>query len=114
MLAEDDASVRRFLEVILRRAGYDVASAEEGASALQTALSEKFDACVFDAIMPNLSGYELCRIFKQHPDLKDIPLVILSGRESEECAEADAYLIKTAHLQDELLLALSRLLEKKG
>jgi len=113
LLAEDDSSVRRFLEIMLRRAGYVVISAEDGATALQKSLENSIDIAVFDAMMPNLTGYELCRIFRQHPNLQNIPLVILSGLETETASEADAYIVKTSKMQKELLQVLKKLLDAK-
>ena len=109
LLADDDAALRRLLEVVLNRAGYEVTSAEDGMDAMQKASATVFDALVADAIMPNLSGYELCRIFRNHPDWQRIPLVLLSGLEAEKEFEADVHLVKTANLQEELLAALNRL-----
>lgn len=111
LLAEDDAAVRRLLEVVLGRAGYHVLSAADGAVALQKALENKFDIGVFDAVMPNLNGYELCRILRQQPTLKKIPLVILSGLENEIVPDADVCLLKTSEMQSELLKVLTQLLE---
>jgi CheY-like chemotaxis protein len=113
LLAEDDSSVRRFLEITLRRAGYVVISAEDGAMALQKSLENRVDIAVLDAIMPNLTGHELCRIFRQHPSLQNIPLVILSGLETQTVSEADAYIVKTSNMQEELLQVLKKLLTAK-
>jgi DNA-binding response OmpR family regulator len=113
LLAEDDEAMRRFLEVILRRAGYAVYATEDGAQALQTALEKPFDMGVFDATMPNLSGYDLCRFLKQHPEHSAKPLIILSGKEAEIGVEADAYLLKTADLRHELLELVARLLQSQ-
>jgi CheY-like chemotaxis protein len=110
LLADDDRAMRRFLEVVLRREGYEVTAADDGAAAMQLALTQEFEACVFDAMMPNLTGYELCRIFKQHPQLKTIPIVILSGLDGEETnSEINARIVKTANLQNELLQTLNQL-----
>ena len=110
LLADDDRAMRRFLEVVLRREGYEVTAADDGAAAMQLALTEEFEACVFDAMMPNLTGYELCRIFKQHPQLRTIPIVILSGLDGEETnSEINARIVKTANLQNELLQILNQL-----
>ncbi len=79
LLAEDDDSMRRFLEVILRKANYDVVSAEDGLVAMKAALENEFDAVVADAVMPNMTGYDLCRMLRQNADKKQIPLIILSG-----------------------------------
>ena len=58
LLAEDDRALRRFLEVVLQRAGYDVIPAADGLEAMKIALSSNIDIVVTDAMMPNLSGHE--------------------------------------------------------
>jgi len=118
LIAEDDAAMRRFLEITLERAGYEVVSAEDGLAAMKIALSEKFDAVVADAVMPNLTGHDLCRMLRQNPDFKNAALVILSGLEQEISANveqhcADAYLVKGANLKEELTANLSRLTAEK-
>lgn len=119
LLAEDDASMRRFLEVTLQRAGYEVVSAEDGLAAMETALSEKFDVVLADAVMPNLTGHDLCRMLRQNPDFKTVPLIILSGLEHEVSANkeqdcADAYMVKGANLKDELVENLTRIIAEKN
>lgn len=116
LLAEDDVSMRRFVEIILQKANYRVVSAEDGLAAMQCALSEDFDAVVADAMMPNLTGHDLCRIMRQNPQTKKIPFVILSGLEQQTSAGdclADAYLIKGTNLKDELLNTLSNFLAEE-
>ena len=114
LLAEDDRSARRYLEVILQRAGYEVIAAADGVEAMKAALSEPVDAVVTDAIMPHLSGHELCRFLRRHPKLARLPVVLLSGvdkwYEPRDAAErADAYLSKPVR-PEELADCLSRLL----
>jgi CheY-like chemotaxis protein len=100
LLAEDDRSLRRYLEIVLRRAGYEVVAAVDGLEAMKAALSGTFDAVVTDAIMPHLSGPELCRFLRTHPKLKRLPVVLLSGADNraastqETSTRADAYLSK--------------------
>ena len=115
LLAEDDGAMRRFLEITLRRAGFEVVSAEDGLAAMQIALAENFDAVVSDAVMPNLTGHDLCRILRQNPNFKDVPLIILSGLEQEISANiesdcASIYLVKGANLKDELAENLTKLI----
>ena len=118
LLAEDDGAMRRFLEITLQRAGYEVVSAEDGLAAMQIALSENFDAVVSDAVMPNLTGHDLCRILRQNPNFKGVPLIILSGLEQEITANlnqdcADLYLVKGANLKTELVEKLKTLIGEK-
>ena len=110
LLAEDDAAMRRLLEVVLKRAGYEVVAAEDGLQAMQAAGTQKFDLAVIDAIMPNLSGLELCRIFRANPMWQNMRLVMMSGMESESDCKADAHLLKSSRLQEELLETISGLL----
>lgn len=119
LLAEDDASMRRFLEITLQRAGYEVTSAEDGLAAMKIALGEAFDAVVADALMPNLTGHDLCRILRNNPQFKTVPLIILSGLEQEISANveqdcADAYMVKGAKLKEELTSRLTKLIAEKG
>ena len=109
LLAEDDSSMRRFIEITLQKAGFEVLAAEDGLTAMQMALETKFDALVADAIMPNMSGYDLCRLLRAE---RKIPCIILSGLEENGSNGelADAFLTKDTNLKDELLAALARLL----
>ena len=115
LLAEDDDSMRRFVEIILQKANYDVVSAEDGLIAMKNALSHEFNAVVADAMMPNLTGHDLCRMLRQNPQTKEIPFIILSGFEqndSDGISQADAYLLKGTNLKDELLNTLDKFLTK--
>jgi CheY-like chemotaxis protein len=114
LLAEDDAAMRRLLEVVLKRAGYEVVAAEDGLQAMQAAGTQQFDLAVIDAIMPNLSGLELCRIFLANPMWQNMRLVMMSGMESESDCEADAHLLKSSRLQEELLETISGLLAARS
>src|SRR5918997_4268924 len=105
LLVEDDAAVRRYLEVILRRAGYEVIQAANGLEAIKAALSAKVDAVVTDALMPHLSGHELCRYLRARPELSRLPVLLLSGLEANAAApadsiHADAHLTKPVRPED--------------
>ena len=114
LLAEDDAALRRYLEVVLSRAGYEVRTAADGLEAMKALLSTEFDAVVTDALMPHLSGHELCRFLRRHPKLKSLPVILLSGdeaarAEASDDARADAYLSKPTP-PEELAACIARLL----
>lgn len=114
LLAEDDRSLRRYLEVVLRRAGYEVVAAADGLEAMKAALSGTFQAVVTDALMPHLSGQELCRFLRKHPKLSSLPVVLLSGADNKAAstqdtsARPDAYLSKPVR-PEELTDCLARL-----
>ena len=112
LLAEDDSSMRRFIEIILQKADFDVLSAEDGLAAMQIALETEIDAVVADAMMPNMSGYDLCRMLRAQSTEKKIPCIILSGLAENNTDNnlADIFLIKDTNLKEQLLSALQMLL----
>jgi CheY-like chemotaxis protein len=114
LLVEDDAAVRRYLEVILRRANYEVLPACNGLEAIKAALSSKIDAVVTDALMPYLNGHELCRYLRARPELSGLPILLLSGLEPNAVApetseHADMHLTKPVR-PEVLTECLARLL----
>ena len=114
LLADDDASMRRLLEVILKKADFEVTSAEDGLQAMKMAFESDFDAVVADAIMPHLTGYDLCRMLKKREGKQHVPVVILSGldtnsNEADKCL-ADAYLTKSPKIKEELIDKLKEIL----
>lgn len=116
LIVEDDRSIRRYLEVILQRAGYSVVAAADGLEAMKTALTSAIDAVVTDAIMPHVNGYELTRFLRHHPKLARLPVVLLSGFERADAAQEandrpDYYLAKPVR-PEELTGCLARLLLK--
>ncbi len=84
LLAEDDNALRRYLEVTLQRAGYEVLLASDGLDAMKVALASPVDLVITDAMMPNLSGHELCRFLRNSPGLSQIPIVLLSAIDRKE------------------------------
>ena len=116
LLAEDDRSVRRYLEVTLQRSGYKVITAGDGLEAMKLALSSSIDAVVTDAIMPHLSGQELARFLRSDAKLARVPIILLTGQENKVAAASaddpiDAFLYKPVKA-DELTRCLESLLQK--
>ena len=97
LLAEDDRALRRFLEVVLERAGYKVIPAADGLEAMKLALSTQIDIVVTDAMMPNLSGHEFCRFLRNSQTLSHLPVILLSAlerKDNQNVEQVDAFLSK--------------------
>ncbi len=107
LLAEDDNSLRRYIEVVLQKAGYEVLTAEDGLSAMKIVLSNEIGAIVSDDLMPNLTGSELYRTLNQMPQKKEIPFILLSGKPYAEEKSAKYFLIKDDKLNEKLIETLS-------
>lgn len=96
LLAEDDRALRRFLQVVLERAGYEVVPAADGLEAMKLALASPIDIVVTDAMMPNLSGHEFCRFLRNSQTLSTVPVILLSAleRKEENDDQVNAFLAK--------------------
>lgn len=117
LLAEDDRALRRFLEVVLERAGYEVIAASDGLEAMKVALSAAIDIVVTDAMMPNLNGHELCRFLRNSQTLSHVPVVLLSALEQKETEvgpeHADAFLAKPVS-SETLIACIEKLLARQN
>lgn len=115
LLVEDDPALRRYLEVVLQRAGYDVVSAGDGLEAMKSLLSGGVDVIVTDALMPNLDGYELCRFVRNSHHLAHLPIILLSALDprnsTDESEQVNAFLAKPVSPED-LLAACATHLQK--
>jgi CheY-like chemotaxis protein len=115
LLAEDDPALRRYLEVVLDRAGYAVISANDGLEAMKALLTTHVDVIVTDALMPNLDGYELCRFVRSSQHLAQTPIILLSALDpkntSDECEQVNAFLAKPVSPED-LLLVLNQFVQR--
>ena len=110
LLAEDDPALKRYLEIVLDRAGYQVVSASDGLEAMKILLSTYVDAVVTDALMPNLNGYELSRFVRSSPKLSRVPIVLLSALDPKnaDAEQVNAFLTKPVSPED-LVDCLARL-----
>ena len=116
LLVEDDPALRRYLEVVLERDGYEVLSAGDGLEAMKFLLTARVDVVVTDALMPNLDGYQLCRFVRNSPHLAHLPIILLSALDpkntTDESEQVNAFLAKPVSPED-LLTACATHLRKK-
>jgi len=114
LVVDDEDPVRRFVERVLREAGYTTAVAADGAEAIQIAATlDPFDLVVTDVMMPRMSGDELSRRLRaSRPSLKVLYLTGFSDRLFKEKVtlwEGEAFLDKPCSVKA-LLQAVSLLM----
>ena len=113
LLVEDDPALRRYLEVVLQRAGYAVMTAGDGLEAMKILLTAHVDIVLTDALMPNLDGYELCRFVRNSDHLAHLPIILLSALDpknsTDESEQVNAFLAKPVSPED-LLACIENLL----
>jgi chemotaxis family two-component system sensor histidine kinase/response regulator PixL len=98
MVVDDSINVRRYLAFTLEKAGYQIEQAKDGQEALEklkTGLPVKGVVC--DIEMPRLDGYGFLIQVKTHPDLKEIPVMMLTSRSGEKHRQAAMNLGATAY-----------------
>lgn len=79
LIIEDSRFLRKSLEKILYRAGYEVLTADQGQQGLEMARANRPDAIFLDLLLPVLSGIDVLRTLRQQPETKNTPVLVLSG-----------------------------------
>jgi two-component system, OmpR family, alkaline phosphatase synthesis response regulator PhoP len=82
LVVDDDPGLVVILSEGLTSSGYEVCTAQDGAEALAMAKSEKPDLIVMDVMMPRMTGYEAFEKVRGIDELRKIPAIIVSGKES--------------------------------
>ncbi|MEA2568642.1 MAG: hypothetical protein QOI24_643 [Acidobacteriota bacterium] len=88
LVVDDDPSIRRMIVAALRRDGYDFLEAPNGREALDLMRAEQPDVVVLDLMMPIVSGWEVLEERAAEPELRKIPVIIVSANRDPEVGAA--------------------------
>jgi len=83
LVVDDDAFIRRPLELLLREEGFAPAIAADGEECLRRVEAEPPDLIVLDVMMPGRDGFSVCGALKSDPRFAAIPVILLSARGME-------------------------------
>jgi len=115
---EDEPEMIDLVRVILIPKGFEVIGAEGGVAGLQTVRREKPDAVLLDLMMPDLDGWEVYQEMKADPEIKDIPVIVVTARAQSidkvlglRIAKVDDYITKPFGPQ-ELLESVLKVLQQ--
>lgn len=115
LVIDDDVHIRELVTALLVGAGFACQAAGDGEQGLRALSEHPVDACVVDAMMPQMDGFEFCRLARRyHPEL---PLLMLTakGQLGDKAkgfgAGADDYLVKPFEGQ-ELVMRVKALLRR--
>jgi PAS domain S-box-containing protein len=78
LIAEDSRTQAEQLKLILEAVGLEVTVASDGAAAWEVFCRCAFDLVLSDIVMPGLTGYELCRKIKAHPEKRHVSVILLT------------------------------------
>jgi two-component system response regulator RegX3 len=81
LVVEDEPAISDAVAYALREAGYEVETAEDGATALEQARRRDYDLMVLDLLLPGLPGLDVCRTLRE--EQSDLPIVMLTARDAE-------------------------------
>ena len=115
LIAEDEPNIVISLEFLLTSAGYEVAVARDGASALAMVDHLRPDLVVLDLMLPAVNGFEVCRRIRDGRESKNTKILMLTARgrqtevETGMAAGANAYMTKPFATRD-LMQVVSELL----
>ncbi len=100
LVVEDHPDARALVRTYLLAMGLDVVDVAEGRSAIRMLKVDRPDLVCLDLMLPELSGFEVCEFMRSSPELRDIPILVMSARAKPmdrafaEEVGATAYLVK--------------------
>jgi CheY-like chemotaxis protein len=116
LVIDDDASLLQMMSLMLKRAGHDPILATNGQEGINIARGDQPALAIVDVMMPELNGYEVCRILREDSATAHIPLLVLTAlsqpeqREMASEAGADDFVTKPV-TRDDLVTHVDDLLE---
>lgn len=117
LVIDDDAFMRRLIEIILKRDGYDVIGAESAHEGLNVLHQQHVDGITCDLMMPVMGGNDFLEQVKQHSDFKKIPVIIVTAAGLQDEIERSHLLGAVATIEkpftdSELRQVMARALEE--
>lgn len=108
LVVDDDMLARMTAVQCVKQAGHTAAMAEDGVRAMEMLQSDKYDLVLLDLLMPEMDGFEVLRQIKENPQLKNIPVIMVSGADDAESMAKCIQMGAVGHLAkplDSVLLA---------
>jgi len=81
MVVDDSKTIRKTADTLLKKAGCQVITAEDGFDALSKIVDHKPDIIFVDIMMPRLDGYQACALIKNNKEFKSTPVIMLSSKD---------------------------------
>ena len=116
MVIDDDEDFTNLYKTSLRILGFDATAVNQSTAAAEMAYLVRPDIFVIDLMMPELDGFQLCKLLRTEPIFKRTPIIIVTALDDEDskmaalAAGANDFLAKPSHI-DELKSRINTLLE---
>jgi len=118
LLIDDSKTQLNTFKILFKRERFDVELACDGFEGYQKIFECAPDIIISDILMPNLNGYQLCRLVKDNPITKDIPIILLTILEQKidkfwsKKSGADMFLLKSTEFKN-IVNCVNKILEEK-
>lgn len=106
LVVDDHATDRLKMSMAVKNLGHDVEAAEDGKEAMDKLRSANFDLVLLDLWMPVMDGYALLSAKQEDPQLREIPVIVVSSRDDSESVKKAIKLGAKEHLPKPFDLAL--------
>ncbi|MBP7092389.1 MAG: response regulator, partial [Anaerolineaceae bacterium] len=80
LIVDDDMETLRLVGMMLQRQGYEIAAANTGELALETAVKVKPSLIILDVVMPGMDGYQIARELRKNPLCTHIPILMFTAK----------------------------------
>jgi CheY-like chemotaxis protein len=80
LVIDDSPTILRVVQLVLTKAGFTVNTAADGEEGIARAHAERPDLILLDFVMPKMNGYQVCRAIAESPELKNVPVVLMSAK----------------------------------
>lgn len=80
LVIDDSPTITKVVQLVLTKAGYTVDTAPDGEAGLAAVRAKRPELILLDFVMPRMNGYQFCRELVADPNLRDIPVVLMSAK----------------------------------
>ena len=84
LIVDDDFTVTELMKALVKIDGHEPTTVNDSLQAIDIAKSVNPDLITLDLMMPGLSGFDLCKLFHDDPNLSHIPIIIVSAKDDPE------------------------------
>jgi len=118
LIIDDDPSLRRLVQVVFEREGFNVSLAGEGSEGVRLALMNPPQIIILDIMMEGLHGFEVCKMLRANSSLRRTAIIIMSGKsykpDIDKAIElgADSYVVKPFSPKELLKTAIEHMNER--
>lgn len=87
LIIDDDVTITELMKALVTMEGHEAVTVNDSLQAMDAARSMGPDLITLDLMMPGLTGFELCKLLNQDPELSNTPIVIISAKDDPESRE---------------------------